>query len=50
MDYPEKVFVTLFYMITYLKPPKKIVKKPQKLGNVTIFSYICNRIHKECGK
>ena len=38
-----------FYMITYLKP-KKIVKKPQILGSVTIFSYICSRIHKECGK
>lgn len=38
-----------FCMITYLKP-KKIVKKPQILGSVTIFSYICNRIHKECGK
>ena len=33
-----------------LKTPKKIVKKPQKLGNVTIFSYICSRIHKECDK
>ena len=50
MDYPKKVFVTLFfYMITYLKP-EKIVKKPQKLGSVTIFSYICSRIHKECDK
>lgn len=25
---------------------KKIVKKTQKLGSVTIFSYICGRIHK----
>ena len=24
---------------------KKIVKKAQKFGNVTIFSYICSRIH-----
>ena len=35
--------------ITYLKP-EKMLKSPQKLGDVTIFSYICNRIHKECGK
>lgn len=28
------------------KARKKIVKKPQKLGSVTIFSYICGRIHK----
>lgn len=33
-----------------IKAPKKIVKKPQKLGSVTIFSYICSRIHKECDK
>ena len=24
--------------------------KHQILGSVTIFSYICSRIHKECGK
>ncbi len=38
-----------FYMITYLKP-KKIVKKPQILGSVTIFSYICSRIYKQIGE
>lgn len=29
---------------------EKIVKKPKKLGCVTIFSYICSRTHKECDK
>lgn len=50
MDYPEKVFVTLFLYDYIIKAPKKIVKKSQKLGSVTIFSYICSRIHKECDK
>ena len=31
MDNPEKVFVTLFYMITYLKPPKRLLKSPKNL-------------------
>ena len=31
MDYPEKVFVTLFYVITYLKPQKRLLKSPKSL-------------------
>ena len=49
MNSPKRYSLRFFYDYV-LKAPKKIVKKPQKLGNVTIFSYICNRIHKECGK
>ena len=45
MDYPKRYSLRFFYMITYLKL-EKIVKKPQKLGSVTIFSYICSRIHR----
>lgn len=50
MDYLKKVFITLFFVGLHTKSQEKIVKKLQILGCVTIFSYICSRIHKECGK
>ena len=39
-----------FFVGLHTQSQEKIVKKPQILGSVTIFSYICSRIHKECGK
>lgn len=48
MDYPAKVFITLFVGL-HTQSQEKIVKKPQILGSVTIFSYICSRIHKQIG-
>lgn len=50
MDYLKKVFITLFLQDYILKARKRLLKKLQILGCVTIFSYICSRIHKECGK
>lgn len=50
MDYLKKVFITLFFVGLHTKSQEKIVKKLQILGCVTIFNYICSRIHKECGK
>ena len=32
-----------------LKARKRLLKSPQILGCVTIFSYICSRIHKQIG-
>lgn len=49
MDYLKRCSLR-FFVGLHTKSQEKIVKKLQILGCVTIFSYICSRIHKECGK
>ncbi len=49
MDYPEKGVHYAFFVGLHTKSQEKIVKKLQILGCVTIFSYICSRIHQQIG-